>query len=765
MGQPTDGDDRVPEQRDPGRSPADAPDEDVPYQPPVRAWEEPATSPSDAAPAEPTGSDEPVDAADEPDATRAAPDQPQPEQPQPDESQPDQPGTPGPADAAPEPSESSSPAAATPPSGASSPEPEESEVPYEPSVRAWERPRQVGTVRAPGGAPAAPTEAIPAVSSTSAGSSTSPSSADGATGSRSGGIGATLGGLLGDGAPSRTPKVLLGVLTGLVVLAGLYVGAQWMVADTVPKGTTVAGVDVGGLTAPEAATALDEGLGPRAAEPLTVRAGDATSTIDPAESGLRLDSAKSVEDLTGFTLDPSRLLEHLVGGDEVAPAVTVDRGALTATVNGVAESLATEPVDGSVRFTDGEAVATEAVAGTQVVVASADDAIVDAWLVSEGPVDLPTESVDPAIDQADTDAALVEAREIVSGPVTVQVDAQNPELPARVLARSTSFAAQDGELVARFDGDRLTSAIVERTNDLLREPNDAHFEFSDGRPVIVGGETGTTLDPQQVAEAVGGAARAAERSTQVELVESDPEDSRASLEELGVQEVVSEFSTPLTAEPIRTKNLVRGAELVNGTLVRPDETFSLVDTLSPIEESNGYFAAGVVSNGVHVDAVGGGLSQMATTTYNAGFFAGFDDVEHRQHSYWFSRYPAGREATIYVGAIDMKFRNDTPYGALLQSYVSGGRLHVKVWSTKYYDVEASDSGKQDVVPVSTVNKSGDPDCEPYSGGEAGFAITVYRKVYHDGDLVKDESDFWRYKPDDAVSCEPEKDSEKKDGGD
>ncbi|WP_278236785.1 VanW family protein [Isoptericola sp. AK164] len=712
MGQPTEGDDQVRASQNSASSPGDAPAAgDSPYEPAVRAWEEPDAG--DASPA----------------------------------------GTAG------------SPSAGTPDAPAQD-APEDPDVPYEPSVRAWEQPRSVATVRAPSSTPpAAPTEAIPAVSATSAAGAGSPAGEQSPAVPPSDGGATPLEGLQGDGAPSRTPKVLLGALAGVVVLAGLYVGAQWLVADSVPKGTTVAGVDIGGLPTAEAVTALDEGLGPRAAEPVTVRAGESTSTIDPAEAGLSLDSAGTVEDLTGFTLDPSRLLEHLVGGDEVPPVVGVDRPTLRTAVGGVAQSLATEPVDGTVRFADGEAVATEAAAGTQVVQDAADDAIVSAWLVTDGPVDLPTEPVEPTIDQADTDAALAEAEEVVSGPVTVEVDTQNPELPARVLARSTSFVPQDGALVAQFDGDRLTSAIVERTNDLLREPNDAHFEFSGGEPVIVGGEAGTTLDPEQVAYAVGGAALSPGRATQVELVEEDPEDTRASLEELGVQEVVSEFSTPLTSEPVRTRNLVRGAELVNGTLVRPDETFSLIDTLSPIEVSNGYFAAGVVSNGVHVDAVGGGLSQMATTSYNAGFFAGFDDVEHRQHSYWFSRYPAGREATIYVGAIDMKFRNDTPYGALLQSYVSGGRLHVKIWSTEYYDVETSDSGRQEVEPVSEVDMSSSPDCEPYPGGQPGFAITVYRKVYLDGDLVKDESDFWRYKPDDAVTCTPPEQENDEDGDD
>ncbi|WP_418277619.1 VanW family protein [Isoptericola jiangsuensis] len=556
--------------------------------------------------------------------------------------------------------------------------------------------------------------------------------------------------------------MLIGAGLAVVVLGGLYMGAQWFVSDDVAKGTTVAGVDIGGLSADEAVSALESELGPRAVEPITVQAGDATSTLDPAEAGLTFDAQATVDSVTGLTLSPGHLLEHVVGAGAVDPVVDVDRSALSAAVEQTGTSLETEPVDGTVRFTDGEPVATDPVDGTQVVVDAADDAIVDAWLVTTEAIALPTESVPPAVDQADTDAAMAEAEQVVSGPVTVQVADQSPEIPERVLARSTSWVPTDGALVAQYDGDRLTSAIVDRTDDLLREPDNAHFEFSGGEPVIVGGETGTTLDPDQVAESVGAAATSTERTAEVELVEQDPEDSRESLEALGVKEVISEFSTPLTSEPIRTKNLVRGAELVSGTLVKPDETFSLVDTLSPIEVSNGYFAAGVVNNGVHSDAVGGGLSQMATTTYNAGFFAGFDDVEHRQHSYWFSRYPAGREATIYVGSIDMKFTNDTPYGALMQAYVSGGRLHVKIWSTEYYRVEESTSGKQDVVPATTIDMSSSADCSPYPGGEDGFAITVYRKVYLEDELVKDESDFWRYKPDNAVSCSSARDDDSAD---
>jgi vancomycin resistance protein YoaR len=418
----------------------------------------------------------------------------------------------------------------------------------------------------------------------------------------------------------------------------------------------------------------------------------------------------------------------------------------------VSDSLRVEPVDGTVTFADGKAVATPAEDGTEVVVDEAADVVVAGWLVEPDPFELPTQAVAPPVDQAATDAALAEAQQIVSAPVRVAVGGQSPEIPERVLAQATSFVPADGALEPQFDGKKLTSAIVDRTNDLLTEPNEAHFEFSGGEPVIVGGEPGTTLDPEAVSQAVGQAALGDERATEVELVQNDPETSREALENLGVEEVVSSFSTPLTSEPIRTKNLERGAELLTGALVKPGETFSLIDTLSPITVENGYYAAGIVSNGIHTEGVGGGLSQMGTTTYNAGYFAGFDDVEHRPHSYWFDRYPAGREATIYVGALDVKFKNDTPYGALMQSWVSGGELHVRIWSTEHYEVRTSDSGKRNVVPTTTVHRTG-ADCEPYPAGNDGFSITNYRKVYLDGDLVKDESYSWTYKPDNGIVCD------------
>ncbi len=554
-------------------------------------------------------------------------------------------------------------------------------------------------------------------------------------------------------APRRGwARGLLWTGIAVLVLGGLYTGAQWFFSDKVPSGTSVAGVDVGGLSRTAAEDRLESELGPRAAEPITLAAGEASTTLDPATAGLTFDAAGTAEELTSFSMNPARLWQHLFGGKDAEPLVTVDDAALDAQVEALRGSLEIEPVDGAVQFVDGAPTSTPAADGSALVTDEVPATITESWLVTDGPVELPTEPVEPTITQDETDAALALAEKVVSAPVVVSVGGQSPELPPEALAAAASFAATDGVLTLTFDGPALVQSVVDRTNDLLTAADDAHFVFRDGVPVIEGGQPGTTIDPAAIATAVTTAASGDERTATVELVESDPEQSVAALEALGIKEKVSEFSTPVPNVPVRTANLQRGAEKVNGTLVKPGETFSLVDTLSPITLEGGYYAAGIVESGRHTEGVGGGLSQMATTTYNAGFFAGLEDVEHRPHSYWFERYPAGREATIFVGSIDMKFKNDTPYGVLMQSWVGGGQLHVAVWSTKYYDVETSSSGKSNVVQPTTVTHSG-ADCAPTPAGSPGFSITNYRKVYREGELVKDESYRWTYKPDNAVVCE------------
>ena len=559
-------------------------------------------------------------------------------------------------------------------------------------------------------------------------------------------------GLAGDGAPSRGPKIALFAVLAAVLLFGIYVLVAWTQSDTVPTETTVAGVDVGGMTQAEAASALTEQLAPRVKEPIALTAGEGKAQLSPEPSGLAIDPDATVAELTGFSLSPIRMWAHMFGGSEQELVLSIDDKKFNAAVAGLEDSLAVDPVDGTVAFVDGQAVKTDPKEGSRIVTSETARIIKERWVNEEGPFDLPVEPVAPKISQQQTDENFAVAEKVVSAPVTVSVGDQTPVLPPEVLAGLIRFEQRDDKLAIIVDKDATVQAIVDGTTNLLEVPDDAHFEFVGGKPTVVEGKTGTTLDPAAAAKAVRIAATSDDRETSVELVEQDPEETVESMNELGVKEIVSEFSTPLTNEPVRTQNLARGAQMITGDLIKPGETFSLLEALAPITLANGYFDAGVVENGKHVEAVGGGLSQMATTSFNAGFFAGFEDIEHHAHSYWFPRYPPGREATIYVGAKDMKFTNDTPYGAVMQAFVSGGELTVRVWSTKYYTVQESTSPKRNIVPKTTIRDSS-AGCEPYPGGEDGFSVSISRKVLRDGQVVKENSFNHSYNPDNPVVCD------------
>ena len=149
----------------------------------------------------------------------------------------------------------------------------------------------------------------------------------------------------------------------------------------------------------------------------------------------------------------------------------------------------------------------------------------------------------------------------------------------------------------------------------------------------------------------------------------------------------------------------------------------------------------------------GGLSQLSTTTFNAAYFAGFEIVEHTPHSQWYSRYPEGRESTLATGLIDLKWMNNSPYGALVQSWVANGRLYVRIWGTKYWTVQSTTSARSHVQQPTTVY-SQSPTCTPEGKGNPGFTVTVNRKVYLGTELRVDHSWTTTYQPQNQTVCGP-----------
>jgi vancomycin resistance protein YoaR len=221
---------------------------------------------------------------------------------------------------------------------------------------------------------------------------------------------------------------------------------------------------------------------------------------------------------------------------------------------------------------------------------------------------------------------------------------------------------------------------------------------------------------------------------------------------------VSTFTTYYPHADYRNVNIGRAGELIDGTVLEPGEVFSLNDTVGERTRANGFTEGYVISDGILVTDLGGGVSQMATTTFNAAFFAGLEDVEHKPHSFYIDRYPMGREATVAWGSVDLKFRNDTPHGVLITTNVTpstlstSGVVTVSMWSTKTWDI-TSRTGQPYNRTEPVTRRVATRQCHP-NEGYGGFEVDVWRDFRRPGssEVVRSEKFHTTYIPSDTVIC-------------
>lgn len=581
----------------------------------------------------------------------------------------------------------------------------------------------------------------------------------------------TNGGAGGSRGSRRRRLVPAACAAGAAALLLAWGGIAWWTTQHIASGTTVSGVDVSGLSPKKAHERIGKGVGDQLAQPVTLTVGQGSSELVPAKSGISVDTDASVKKLTGFTLNPLTLAQRL-GGQHTDAVIRVDSTALRGALEDRVDTMANGAVSATVTLDGTKPVTTPASNGIGLDVEASLKQIGGTWPLGKKTLAMAEGTATPAI----TDE---EASEFVDGTLTpllssgltvntadAGAQSKNPGAAAAFSPQDTAemlkISSEGGTLSATFDPTALRDAIVARVGQVETPAQNATWKIDGSatgapgaRPQYVPAAQGKTIDTAALSasllKAGTSATDVAGRTVTLPMVVSEPT-VKTPQNEWGISEAIGEFATPYNAgDAPRTQNLTRGAELVNGTVVKPGEVFSLEKVLGEVDGEHGFAAAGVIQNGEHVDAMGGGLSQVATTVFNAGFEAGMDDTEHHPHQYYFERYPAGREATLWTGNLDMKFTNSTPHAVLVQAWLDGEQIHVRMWSTKYYDVSITSSERSNFRPVRTEHGSG-PNCEPTSGGQPGFDITVTRTRKHDGKALPDDVLTTKYDGDVDVIC-------------
>jgi vancomycin resistance protein YoaR len=481
----------------------------------------------------------------------------------------------------------------------------------------------------------------------------------------------------------RTLRSLL--VPAAVVVFALLVATVDFVAHrgSVQRNVELAGVAVGGKSDGALRSTLAE-LAPRLAQrPVELTGGERTVATTAAEAGLRIDVDATLDGAKDAghdgVLSPVSWIGGLVSHRKAPLRLHVDDTALTSAIAPFGRS------SDDVRFEvqDGRIVVVGGLGGEVVDLEAAKADLLRSAARGDDPIraELRLTEADPALTADEAATMAGEANDATASGLVVKLGDEQRTVNAATVRQ---WLRPDVEtLTYTVDGEAALEAVRKLFPGSGGEGSDAVLVVFGGSPVIVGGDPDRACCAPDTGTRVLSALRAGQRTVTVDLEATERPKGKAWAESLGVKELIGEFTTHYPAGQPRVTNIKRIAELTQGALILPGETFSINDFIGPRTTEKGFVAAGSIQNGVFEDAVGGGISQYATTLFNAAFFAGLDYAEYQSHSIYISRYPFGREATVSFPKPDLKILNSTPYGVLIWPTATNTSITVQMYSTRF----------------------------------------------------------------------------------
>jgi len=550
------------------------------------------------------------------------------------------------------------------------------------------------------------------------------------------------------------------LLVVILLLVALVVA--WAVdasSDEVARNVQLAGTDIGGLRESELAGPVGAVAEDFSTTPVELVTEAATYETSTGALGLEVDkeatttAALDVGEDVPLPLKPFAWFRSLFSERDAPLELQVNADQVATTVLELEGDARIAPTEPTIELVDGQFRVVPGVDGTGI-----DPAEVAERLPKETTEDLGTEGVvrleiepspiPPQGSDEEAQAAADAAEALVSEPVDIQTSAGTRTITSDQLRSWVRLATTpEGEVDVRFDQAAVAAELRSAFADIEGHPVDAGFTLQGGTPVVIPDQTGRVCCADDSAEVVLETLRSGERVVILELVDGPASFTAAEAQEYGITQAVGgnnawRDGAPTTAGPgfttyhdpsgARITNIHRIADLVRGAVIAPGASFSINDHVGQRTADKGFVSAGAIRNGEHVDEIGGGVSQFATTTFNAAYFAGLPINEYQAHSEYFDRYPRGREATMGFPAPDLVFTNDTPYGIMIWTSYTQSSLTVTLYST----------------PHATAAQTGSREAP---AGKCTQVTTTRTITYPDGRTAQDEFSA-RYRPSGSTTC-------------
>ena len=326
----------------------------------------------------------------------------------------------------------------------------------------------------------------------------------------------------------------------------------------------------------------------------------------------------------------------------------------------------------------------------------------------------------PRFTKADADALAKRAEGLVAKPLLLAAETSTGSLSPNTLRGLLSSVPGPTALELRVDEAKAAASAEKALAKAGNKAVEPTFKVEgDNVITLVPGRPGRGCCGPEAGRLIADAIfKRPEGAVTLTLVDGQPKLSNERAATLGVKEQVSSFPTKHSCCQPRVANIQRIADLVRGQVIPPGESFSINEFVGERTTEKGFVVDKVIEEGRFAEDVGGGVSQFATSLFNAAWFAGMEFGEYQSHSLVIRRYPKGREATLGFPHPDLVIKNPSPYGVMIWPTFSNTEIRVTLYSTRWVDVKANG---QDTVP----------------NGSCTVYITKRQRTFLDGRVVND----------------------------
>jgi vancomycin resistance protein YoaR len=432
---------------------------------------------------------------------------------------------------------------------------------------------------------------------------------------------------------------------------------------------------------------------------------------------------------------PFAWLASFVSPHDAEVVVTVDQSMVRTVLVEKDPTGRQAPVEPAISGADGQITVVPGTQGRGLVPAEVAAAIPAVARNGELPIVVRAEpgAIDPQFSAEDAEALAAEARDLTDTGLAVESGGTGTEVPPETLRTWLSSRPTPEGLELDFDEATAFADLGELLTAAGQRPVDAGFRVEGDTVVAVAGRTGTACCEDEAGQLVIDAlATGTGGPVELPLKVVEPERTLAEAEALGINQPIASFTTNFPAGQSRVTNIRLMGDLTQGQVIEPGERFSVNGFVGPRTRAKGFTPGGFINNGVLEEAIGGGVSQYATTLFNAAFFGGLDIPEYQSHSLYISRYPYGREATLSFPKPDLVIENSTPYGVLIWPTSTESSITVTLYSTPYATGEQTGQTKS-------------------QAGNCTRVTTQRTRTYVDGRTDVDTV-FATYRPGEGVDC-------------